>query len=82
MIADNLLLNECKYRPVLKAEKRKKTPDGIPSRGGESFLIHISTRHSFSMTDLMDWLEVFQCLHWNNVFSNLRITFTSTGIYD
>ena len=62
MIAYDFLLNECKYRPICKAEKHKKAPNHIPSLGGESFLTHISTRHSFSVTDLMDRLEVFQCL--------------------
>ena len=82
MIVDDFLLNECKHRPIYKAEKHEKAPDDIPSRGGESYLIHISTRHSFSVTELMDRLEVFQCLHWDDVYSDLRITFTSTGRND
>ena len=62
MIADNLLLKEYKHCPVCKSAKREKAPNGIPSRGGESYLLHVSTRLGCSVTELMDQLEVFQCI--------------------
>jgi hypothetical protein len=82
MIAGNFLLKEYKHCPVCKSTKREKAPNGIPSFGGESYLVHVSTRLGCSVTELMDQLEVFQCLHLNNVYSDLQITSTSSGRYD
>ena len=82
MIAENLFLNQCKHRPVHKAVKRKKASDGIPSRNGESYFMIISTKIRSSVTELVDRLEVFQCVHWNSAYSELWITLISTGRYD
>jgi hypothetical protein len=82
MIAENFLLDQCKHRPVRKAVKRKKATDGIPSQNGESYLMTISTKLRSSVTELVDWLEVFQCVHWNSAYSDPWITLISIGRYD
>jgi hypothetical protein len=55
------ILKEYKFCPVCKSAKREEAPNGIPSRGGESYLVHVSEQLGCTVAELIDQLEVFQC---------------------